>query len=129
MKLLRSPLSVLIVSGLITLASGCAVVSSHHDSYVTGHSVSDETLARVEPGVSTEAWLVATLGEPTEAETVDAHVRILKYASKRITKYDTELLFVFDTSSRSEKSQTVFFEMRDGVLTRYWQESETSSHR
>ena len=70
---------------------------------------------------------MATLGQPASREQVDDHVEVLKYSSRQITKINSELLFVLDTSSKREVRRTVFFECADGVLSRYWVEETEAS--
>ncbi len=107
--------------------SGCAVINSHSETKSYGTLVSDESLAKVEAGVTTTDWLVATLGAPASREQVDDQVEVLKYSSSQLTKIDSKLIFVLDTSSKREVRRTVFFECADGVLARYWvEESKTS---
>lgn len=125
-------LSSRLLAGVLALAalvsfSGCAVVNSHSESKFYGTPVSDVSLAQVEIGTTTAAWLVATLGQPAARERVDDQVEILKYSSRQLTKINTELLFVIDASSEREVRRTVFFECADGLLTRYWiEETEVS---
>jgi hypothetical protein len=53
--------------------------------------------------------------------------RLLKYTSRQLTKINSELLFVLDTSSRKEVNRTVFFEFHEGVLSRLWVEETEST--
>lgn len=118
-----------LLSGLLLLASGCAVIGSHQETKFTGTQVSATTLDKVRPGVTTEAWLRATLGEPSGTEVVDDSTRIMRYTSKEITRIETALLLVLDTSSRKETIRTVYFEIHDGVLDRYWTEGDEVHRR
>lgn len=113
------------LASLVTL-SGCAVINSHSETKTYGTLVSEESLSRIAPGETTAEWLVATLGTPASREQVDDQVEVLKYSSRHLTKINSELLFVLDTSSKREVRRTVFFECAKGVLTRYWVE-ETDS--
>lgn len=107
--------------------SGCAVINSHSETKSYGTPVSDQSLTQVEPGTTTAAWLVATLGQPASREQVDDHVEVLKYSSRQLTKINSKLIFVLDTSSKREVRRTVFFECADGVLARYWVEETEAS--
>ena len=113
--------------GLLLIGSGCSVIHSHTTTKHYGKQISDETLARIEVGRTTLDWLVATLGEPTSRREVDDATTILKYASKRISNSSATLLFVFDTSSKSEEKKILFFEFHDGILHSYWEETHSSS--
>lgn len=111
---------------LLAFASGCAVIDSHDESRFSGTTVSAETLQRIEPGVTTEAWLQAALGEPTRTTTVDATTHILSYASTHSRHSHATVLFLLNTSTHLEIDETLFFECRDGVVTRFWKESRRS---
>lgn len=108
------------------LTTGCAVINSHSETKTFGTHVSESTLDQVEVGRTTEAWVIATLGHPASESEIEGG-RLLKYSSRQLTKINSELLFVIDTSSRKEVSRTVFFEFHAGVLSRLWVEENESS--
>ncbi len=110
------------------LFSGCTVITSHEATRYSGRVVAEENLHRIQPGETTEAWIVATLGEPSRVEDVGNATRILRYESTKIKEVDAALLFVFDVGSRVELDRTVFIETRDGVVERYWSESGRKRH-
>ena len=108
------------------LLSGCAVINSHSETKTYGTHVSQVTLDQVEVGRTTEDRVVATLGHPASQSDIEGG-RLLKYSSRQLTKINSELLFVLDTSSRKEVNRTVFFEFQEGVLSRLWvEETETT---
>lgn len=112
----------------LAFSTGCAVINSHSETKTYGTVVSDESLAQVAVGETTDAWLLATLGKPARREIVDDQTEVFRYSSSQLTKVNSELLFILDTSSRREVKRTVFFECVDGVLSRYWVE-ETESKK
>ncbi len=117
----------ILLTSLLAFGSGCSVIHSHSTTKMMGKQVSDDTLARIEVGVTSEDWVVATLGEPTSREKVNDSTTIMKYASKKIRSANSTLLFVFDTSSKKEEKRTVYFEFRNGILDRYWEETHSFS--
>jgi hypothetical protein len=123
MKNASSFLAGLVLGTGLLLSSGCAIIDAHSETTTSGTIVSDESLARVQPGSTTTAWLLATLGEPSSREQVDGSTEILKYSSQQLVEVDSELLFIFDTSTRKEVHRTVFFECVDGMLSRHWVEA------
>ena len=108
------------------LLSGCAVINSHSETKTYGTHVSQVTLDQVEVGRTTEDWVVATLVHPASESDIEGG-RLLKYTSRHLTKINSELLFVLDTSSRKEVNRTVFFEFHEGVLSRLWVEETKST--
>ena len=113
---------ILVLAFTSAFTTGCAVINSHSETKSHGTPISDATLRQIEIGETTETWLIATLGAPAVATEVDDTTRLLKYSSSQITKINSHLLLVLDTSSRKEVKQTVFFEFKDGVLSRHWME-------
>lgn len=104
------------------LWSGCTIINSHEETRFTGRVVAEENLQRITPGETTEAWVIAALGDPSSIKDVDDTTRILRYESTKIKHTDAELLFIFDVGSRIELDRTVFIETHDGVVARYWRE-------
>ena len=59
----RTLLTAAAASTLVVAASGCLVVSGKSVDE-RGTLITQNTLHQIEPGVTTESWLIATLGEP-----------------------------------------------------------------
>lgn len=114
---MNSPLRFAAALVMITVfTSGCAVIDSHTSTKVSGQLISDDTLGSVQPGVTTEKQLIAMLGRPESTIDRGSEGRELIYRSKRVTRKSTELLFVIDTSSTSERVKTISFTVIDGVV-------------
>jgi hypothetical protein len=109
--------SLLLTSGLI---AGCVVVQS--DEHYTG--VENEMLKQVKCGQTTKDWIVATFGEPSEQSATDQGTEILRYKCTR-KKDNKFVLFpppiVIKDDGKVE--HTVAFELRDGIVQRYWKET------
>ena len=120
--------SAIVLLTAIVLTSGCAVIDSHSHTKVSGQLVSDDTLASVETGVTTETRLIAMLGDPSSVSKEDDGSRVLEYRSKRVTHKNAELLFVIDTSSTSERVKTIRFTVKDGVVVRVRQKTDSRSY-
>ncbi|GAB5562043.1 MAG: hypothetical protein SynsKO_36900 [Synoicihabitans sp.] len=99
-----------------TLFTGCSVIDSHTETRISGQVVSDDAFAAIQPGFTTEEELWARLGEPESVVRKSNGDSELIYRSKSITRKDTELLFVIDASSKTERIKTVAFTVRDGVV-------------
>lgn len=101
---------------------GC--ISSGSISEFDGPNIGDRTLAEVEPGVTTEAWILAVLGEPTERAVVagdSGDLEIWKWVRRKLTTTRGSA-FVVSSRSRSEEVRTVYVELKDGVVTRAWRD-------
>ncbi len=58
----------------VCLAAGGCLIVTGNTRHETGVRISDSTISQVEPGKTTEAWLLATLGEPTARTRIDCRV-------------------------------------------------------
>ena len=101
------------------LITGCVVCET--DEQYTG--IEKKALKKVECGQTTRDWVVETFGEPSEQILTDDGSEILKY--KCIRKKDNKfVMFPPPIVVRDEKDveHTVAFEVRDGIVQRYWKE-------
>ena len=101
------------------LIASCVVCET--DEQYTG--IENEALKEVECGQTTRDWVVETFGEPSEQILTDDGSEILKY--KCIRKKDNKfVMFPPPIVIRDEKDveHTVAFEVRDGIVQRYWKE-------
>ena len=101
------------------LVVGCVVCET--DEQYTG--IENDTLKQVECGQTTRGWIVETFGEPSEQILTDDGTEILKY--KCIRKKDNKfVMFPPPIVIKDEKDveHTVAFEVRDGIVQRYWKE-------
>lgn len=120
----KTPLFATTLLATSLLATGCTVISSHSKTHVSGVTVNQETLSKVEPGHTTKSWLISALGEPnsiTPPQSQDG-VEILRYTSKQVTDRHAHLLLIFNDHSTNVKEETYLFEFKDGILNRYWRE-------
>ena len=108
---------------VLAATSACTVISSNSTTHHSGVSVSDETLAQLETGKTTKGWVVATLGPPTSATSVNEKTEILKYTSIRTRKSSSGFILVISAHNENEEKETVFLEFQDGILQRYWKET------
>lgn len=87
-----------------------------------GVRIGDETLKQFEAGVTTEAWVLAILGEPTDISWVDGveNTKVLRYS---LTAARTGLMSLF-TGSDVRTVSVVYFIVTNGVVTRFWADRE-----
>ena len=106
----------------LSAAAGCLVTSGSHTDE-RGTQVSEMTLNQIRPGETTEAWLLATAGEPTTRRAADEHTSILRYDHVTTTSSGGTVFLLFAGGKTKEKTSSVIFETKDGVIQRYWTES------
>ncbi len=105
------------------VAGGCLVMSGKSIDE-SGVRISRVTLDQVVVGETTESWVVALLGEPNTTRVVneDADIRILIYRH-RVTRSEGGTVFlIFAGGSETTRTSTTYFEVTEGVVTRYWTE-------
>ena len=105
------------------MTTGCLVVtgSSYHES---GVKVTPTTLDRIELGTTTETWVIAALGEPTERTEVEGqpNVTILRYEHRTTEHSGGTVLFLFAGGKDESHTSTAYIEVTDGIVTDYWTE-------
>jgi len=104
----------------LVLVVGCVVCKT--DEQYTG--IQTETLKQVERGQTTKDWLVATFGEPSEQSMTEKGTELLKY---KCTKKKDNKFVMFPPpiviKDEKEMEHTVVFEVKDGIVQRYWKET------
>ncbi len=87
---------------------------------------SDQQLARIRPGQTTESWVRTTFGEPERLTEYEDGSEVWHY--ENTSRVDTEvgmfLLFHIDVESREEKRLAI--EIKNGVVSDYGVESQRS---
>lgn len=108
----------------IIVASGCLIVSGKtvHES---GVKISDSTLRQIRIGETTEAWILAALGEPTaRTEVEDGDGLVMLRYDHCITRAEGGAVFlIFAGGSETSTRSSTYFEVRDGIVSRVWSES------
>jgi outer membrane protein assembly factor BamE (lipoprotein component of BamABCDE complex) len=108
---------------LIPAMAGCVACDSKVTYGDKGPAVGRSTLRKVKPGRTTKQWVLATLGEPTSQDTMPDGQEILRYEYVKRVKSDFAMVpppLAFE--NEKEYRTTVVFEVRDGIVTKYWKE-------
>jgi hypothetical protein len=102
--------------------SGCISGRSDVSYGPKGPVVGGETLRQIKVGVTSKEWLLGTLGEPTsETQTPDG-TEILKYVYTKKVDSDLDVFIFLDFDDRREECTVLYFEITDGIVSRYWKE-------
>lgn len=119
---LRTLICVAALLGILPLG-GCLIYHNHVNYSGKGKPLSDNTLDQIETGTTTKDWVLATLGEPSNQSTTADATEILEYRYGK--KRDNQFVFIpfVFINDDSEDKQTVYFEIRDGLVKNYWMES------
>lgn len=119
----------LAIVGTAALSLSClpgCIVMGGKSTEETGVRVSASTMDQIVVGETSGAWVLATLGEPTERTCVnpDASPKVEVYRyDHTVTKSDGTVVFLLFAGGSSETSRrTAYFEVTDGVVSKYWVE-------
>jgi hypothetical protein len=105
------------------LAPGCCAVLADSDTSFTGPAAaaSPSTVAQIKPGETTREWVIATLGKPTSTSKTSDDTEILRYDCVKKVHNSATIFLILAANDRKESHQSVFVEIRDGVVQRCWQ--------
>jgi outer membrane protein assembly factor BamE (lipoprotein component of BamABCDE complex) len=111
-------LASILVAMSIGLA-GCLVASDNHVKR-EGTYIAESTFKQIEPGKTTSAWVLATIGSPSEKTSVDSKHEVWKYSYKETRDSHGAVFLLFAGSDRKVTDGTVFVELQDGVVSKCW---------
>lgn len=101
---------------MLVIAAGCAAPR-------TGVRIGDNTLEQFEAGVTTEAWLIAIIGDPTSWSVVQG-VEDTKVYRYELVERKGGLLSLFSGDQLS--TSVIYFIITEGIVTRFWTDREVS---
>ena len=87
----------------------------------TGPMIDSAQLGLVEPGRTTRQQLVDMFGPPTKAQKAPDGSETLEYVLVRRTTTSESIFMVFSSDKKETGGRVVSFEIRNGVLQRFWQ--------
>ncbi len=121
--MVRSAIVSVMSCGVVLTAGGC-LITTGNSQHEMGVKVSESTLNNVVVGETTESWLVSALGEPSSRTNVEGQdgVQILRYDYTIKEESGGTLLFLFAGGSSKTSESRAYFEVTNGVVTRYWKE-------
>ena len=87
---------------------------------ISAPQISKWDLCRVQPGITTKEWVLDTFGPPTRERHFKDYLDILIYERSERKKNEFSLFLLFKFESAEVKKETLSFEIRDGVVQKYW---------
>lgn len=111
-----------VLVGVSWSLGGCLIASST-SMHESGRRVSASTLSQIEADVTTDAWLLAALGEPTARMKIEGgEGEILRYDYQRRRESSGAVFLLFAGSSSETIESSTYFEVKDGIVVRFWSE-------
>lgn len=103
-----------------SVLTGCISARSDVRYGPNGPSIGHETLRQVQAGQTSKEWVLGTLGAPTSETATPEGTEILKYVYTKKVDVDFNFCIFFDIDETSEQQTVYYFEIADGVVTRFW---------
>lgn len=99
---------------------GCVFVveSDSHYRYGSGGA----SLDAIHPGVTTRAWVVENLGQPSSTYLNESENEVLRYLTVREQDTEVAFLFLFDIEVSEEEIKTLHIEIEQDYVKSFWLE-------
>jgi len=102
--------------------SGCISGRSDVRYGPEGPAVGHETIRQIDIGQTSKEWVLGTFGKPTSETTTPEGTEILKYVYTKKVDSDLDVFLFLDFDEKHEYRTTYYFEIADGVVTKFWKE-------
>jgi len=104
--------------------SGCVAANSNIEYGPKGPPIGDATLAQIQPGETSKAWVISLLGQPSSVAQMPDGTEVLKYAYRKEKKGCFTLFPIVFLNGAKVEQTTVYIEMKDGIVTRRWRDKD-----
>jgi len=101
--------------------SGC-LVSGNSTSTMSGSYVGASTFSQVEPGVTSEEWVLAAFGEPTSRTNLSDGSQMLKWSYRQSKSGSGSVFLLYGGSNSTERQGATFVQVRDGLVVKAWRD-------
>ena len=101
---------------------GCVFVVESDSHYRYGRLHGSGSLDALQPGVTTRAWVVENLGQPSSSYFNDAGNEVLRYLTVREQDTEVAFLFLFDIEVSEEEVKTLHIEIEEDWVKSFWLE-------
>jgi outer membrane protein assembly factor BamE (lipoprotein component of BamABCDE complex) len=109
----------ILCAGVLMATSFGCLVSSDTSQTRSGNYVPDNTFDKIEPGKTTQAWVKAVLGEPSNKSTADG-TEIWKWTYTERKESSGAIFLIFGGHDEKEQSHAAYVELKDGVVVNKW---------
>ena len=103
----------------LTLISGC-LIASNSEQTRKGNYIAEDTFSRIEPGKTTDAWVKATLGEPSSRDKVDDKTEIWKWSYTERKESSGAIFLIFGGRDVKESDGKAYVEFKEGIVSNKW---------
>ena len=115
--------SIVVLCGMLGIVlAGCISGRSDVSYGPKGPAVGHETLRQIEVGQTSKEWVLGTLGTPTSETATPEGTEILKYVYTKKVDVDFSFCIFFDFDDKREERTVYYFEIANGIVTKFWKE-------
>jgi hypothetical protein len=108
--------------GFSTLVMPGCLVNSSSKTHQSGTFVGKGTLEQIEPGRSTESFVVALLGQPTTRKDLGDGTELMRWVHTRRRTSSGGVFLLVASHNESETNTTTYVLLRDSIVDRVWQD-------
>ena len=102
--------------------SGCVFVVESDSHYRYGRLHDSASLDAIQPGVTSRAWVVENLGQPSNTYLNEADNEVLSYLTVREQDTEVAFLFLFDIDVSEEEVKMLHIEIEEDRVKSFWLE-------
>lgn len=114
-------ISVLLVC-LMFSAGGC-LFGGNKNVTITGTQIDSSDLSRVKIGQTERSEVISLFGAPTSTwKSSDKVIEKLTYKHTENVRGQASLIFIFTVNDNTNKTSSVVFSLRNGVVESYWKQ-------
>jgi outer membrane protein assembly factor BamE (lipoprotein component of BamABCDE complex) len=99
---------------------GCIATNSSNTN-ISGKVVPDDIFGQIHPGQSKD-FVVGLMGEPFKKVTTDNGSEVWRWSYNETRTAERTFMIFYVALDRTNTTQTVVVEFRDGVVTKAWRE-------
>jgi hypothetical protein len=114
----------LVISYLLVMVIlvGCISGRTNIKYGPNGPPAGSKTLKQIKVGETSKAWLISALGEPSSESKTPEGTEVLKYHYVKEVDSSFEISPFLDFDDEKEEHITLYFEIKDGIVTRFWKD-------
>ena len=109
------------------LLPGCVVVAESNSKQIGKAYPGSASLQALEPGKVTRDAVTSLLGEPTRTTQLEADKELLVYEYRQTKRENVAIFLLLTANKKLETTQQVFVMLEDGVVTKVWEQADTTT--
>ena len=107
---------------LSVLFNGCSIIEhrSYSSQTSSGPALAQGRIEKIEPGVTTKAWILDSFGPPTKERDFGDGNEVMEYERSYVTENRFKLFLIFKTENTKKSKETLIIDLKNGIVQKYW---------